>query len=235
MKAVILAGGLGTRLRPLSEKVPKVMFSVNGKPFILHLLALLRRNGISSVVLCVGYLGEQVKEYLGDGRKWRVNITYSEEREQLLGTGGALKQAENLLGEQFFVINGDTYLPIDYGEMGRLFVERGKKAVMAVYDNRENTGVRNNVDLDDDLIVVRHDKKGGNSSLRYVEAGVLILKRDVLDFIESGRPVSLEGGLYPALIQQKELAAYITEQRFYDIGTPEQLKTFETFLTRSET
>jgi len=233
VQAVILAGGLGTRLKPMTEKTPKVLLSVMEKPFIVHLLELLNGNGINQIVLCVGYLGEQVRECLGDGRKLGLNIAYSQEK-KLLGTGGALKQAQKLLDEQFLVINGDTYLPIDYGQVEDAFIKRGRKALMLVYDNREDTGVKNNVQLDRDLMVVRHNKDKSDPEMEYVEAGVLVLKRKVLDIIPDRYPVSLADGLYPALIQQRELAAHISQQRFYDIGTLEQLKVFGKFLAGSQ-
>lgn len=232
MQVVILAGGLGVRLSPLTEQVPKVMVPVNGKPFLLHLLELLKSQEINDIILCIGYMGEQVRLFFGDGKRRGHKIRYSEERERLLGTGGALKQAQNLLDKHFFAINGDTYLPIDYTEVERFFIRCGKKALMVVYDNRENTGVRNNVELDKEGMVVRYDKERLDPGLKYVEAGVLILSREVLDIIEEGYPVSLEKQLYPALIQQKEVATYITKQRFYDIGNLERLRTFEEFLKR---
>ncbi|MBT9133259.1 MAG: hypothetical protein DDT33_01795 [Firmicutes bacterium] len=101
---------------------------------------------------------------------------------------------------------------------------------MVVYDNRKDTGVKNNVELDRDLMVIRHDKESSDPGLKYVEAGVLALKREALGLMKEGCSVSLERGLYPGLIQQKELAAYVTDQRFYDIGTPEQQRIFEEFL-----
>lgn len=232
MQAVILAGGLGTRLSPLTEQVPKVMVPVNGRPFLLYLLQLLKSQEINDIILCIGYIGEQVRAFFGDGKRFGLKIRYSEERERLLGTGGALKQAQNLLDNHFFAINGDTYLPIDYTEVERSFISCGKKAFMLVYDNRENTGVKNNVELDKDSMVVRYDKERLAPGLKYVEAGVLILSREVLNIIKEGQSVSLEKGLYSTLINQNELAAYITNQRFYDIGSPGQLKIFEEFLKR---
>lgn len=230
MQAVILAGGLGKRLKPLTEQIPKVLAPVNGRPFLQHLLELLRNQKIDDIILCTGYLGKQVRDLFGNGEDIGLNIRYSEEKEGLLGTGGALKQAQYLLDEHFFVINGDTYLPINYIEIAGTFFERGKKALMVVYDNREDTGVKNNVALDDDLMVIKYDKEGSNSSLKYVEAGVLALKQEALDVIKEGCSVSLEKGLYPTLIQQNQLAAYVTEQKFHDIGTLDQKKTFEEFL-----
>ena len=99
MQAVILAGGLGTRLRPLTEQIPKVMVPVSGKPFLSHLLDLLRSQGVRDIVLCIGYLGKQVRDFLGNGGSLGITLRYSEEKERLLGTGGALKQARSLLAE----------------------------------------------------------------------------------------------------------------------------------------
>jgi NDP-sugar pyrophosphorylase family protein len=230
MQGVILAGGLGTRLRPITEKVPKVMVSVNGHPFIICLLKLLQQNGITEVVLCIGYLGEQIKLYLGDGGGLGMKLSYSEEKERLLGTGGALRHARSLLQEQFILFNGDTYPPVDYQEMDASFQRQGKKGMILLYDNSENTGVKSNIAIDDDKMVTRYDKERADLELKYVDAGVLVLKREVVDIISGNGPISLEKGIYPALIRQRELAAFITRQRFYDMGTTAQLRAFESFI-----
>ena len=119
MQVVILAGGLGKRLRPVTEQIPKVMVTVNGKPFLQHVLELLKSQEITDIVLCIGYLGEQVKACFGKGESLGLVIKYSEEKGKLLGTGGALKQTQDLLEDYFLVLNGDTYLPIDYNELER--------------------------------------------------------------------------------------------------------------------
>ncbi len=228
-----MAGGKGTRLKPLTERIPKVMAPVNGRPFLSHLLAMLKRYGIGDIVLCTGYLAEQVREYFGDGASYKLRIRYSqEEGGDLLGTGGALKQAESLLDEYFLVINGDTYLPLDYRRLESAFLERGKQAMIVVYGNRDETGVPANVALDQEMTVTRHDKKSYGADLKYVDAGVLALQRGALSVLEEGRAVSLEDGLYPALIQKRQLVAYLTANRFHDIGTPEQKREFEDFLRR---
>jgi len=232
MQAAILAGGIGTRLKPLTEQVPKVMVPVNDKPFLMYLIELLKSYEINDIVLCVGYLGDQVKDFFGDGDSLGVRIRYSEEKGKLLGTGGALKQAQVLLDDQFLVINGDTYLPIDYREVERVFFRRGKKALMVVYDNQEDTGVKNNIELDYDLRVIRYNKDTRSPNLQYVDAGVLALKKEALDYLEEGCSISLEKGLYPILIKQGQLAAYISKQRFYDMGTLKQKRIFEEFLKK---
>lgn len=193
---------------------------------------MLRDNGILDIILCIGHLGDQIKEYLGDGGEFGIRVRYSQEKEKLLGTGGALKHAEDLLNERFFVINGDTYLPIDYRQVEDFLLRSRKKAVTVVYDNREDTGVSNNIELDGQMIVAKYEKGESDSTLKYVEAGVLVLRRELLSLLKKGRPASLERSLYPPLIHQQELAAYLTEQRFYDIGTWEGLQAFEAFLER---
>ena len=118
---VILAGGLGTRLRPFTSEVPKALIPIGGKPFLHHQIDLLKRRGIRDIVLCVAHLGEQVKDYFGDGSWLGVRIKYSEEEGHLLGTAGAIKNAEPLLSDDFFLMYGDSYLMIDYREVMRYF------------------------------------------------------------------------------------------------------------------
>ena len=232
MQAVILAGGLGTRLGQLTKETPKVMVPINGKPFLLYLLQLLKSREIKDIILSIGYLGQQVRDFFGDGKSLGVSLRYSEEKEKLLGTGGALKQAQDLLDDYFLVINGDTYLPVDYRDVEKTYLKHNKKALMMVYDNQEDTGVKNNVALDNDLMVIEYTKGNSSPSLKYVEAGALVFRRETLNLIKERVPVSLEKGLYPALIEQREMAAYVTRKRFYDIGTPQQQMVFAEFLKR---
>ena len=229
MQAVILAGGLGTRLGPLTAQMPKGMVPVAGKPFLFHLLSLFKSNGIRDIVLCTGYLGEQVSDYFGSGKELGLNIRYSKEEGRLLGTAGALKHAEALLADYFFVVNGDTYLPLDYNEVEHYYHEQGGSDVMVVYGNDRSTGVPSNVKLEG-RTVSRYAKGTADPDLAYVDAGVLVLNRDILVTIGAGAACSLEEAVYQPLIRQGGLIAYITGRRFYDIGTPEQLKTFADYL-----
>ncbi len=232
MQAVILAGGLGTRLGELTRAMPKVMIPFHGRPFLYYVIKLLESQGMKDIVICAGYLGEQVRDFFGDGRKMGVSIKYSEEGEELLGTGGALRQAQDMLDSYFLVLNGDTYLPIDYHEVEEGYLQLGRKALMVVYNNEVDTGVKNNIALDDDKMVVRYGREGVSPELNYVEAGSVILRKEVLDFVPEGVPISLEDGIYRYLIEQGELAAHIIRQRFYDIGTPEQRQAFEGFVKK---
>jgi NDP-sugar pyrophosphorylase family protein len=203
------------------------MLPFDGKPFLHHLILLLKNQGIRELVLCVGYLGEKVRDFFGDGRSAGVNIRYSEEGEKLLGTGGALKKALDLLDSYFLVLNGDTYLPIGYREVEKEYSRADCKAMVVVYNNKVNTLVKNNIAIDSRKVVVRYDKEGVSPGRDYVDAGVVMLRKEALDYIPEGIPISLEDGIYRPLVERGELAAFITEQRFYDIGTPEQRSVFE--------
>jgi NDP-sugar pyrophosphorylase family protein len=130
-QAVILAGGLGTRLRPLTNTVPKCMALVAGKPFLYYVLSALRNNGIKEILACIGYLGESVTDCFGDGSSLGISLSYSQERDSLLGTGGALKLAESSLEEHFLVVNGDTYLDFVYDSLVRKFFADGTNALIA--------------------------------------------------------------------------------------------------------
>lgn len=231
MQAVILAGGLGTRLLPLTETVPKPMVPVAGVPYLVHQLRLLARQGFDDVVLLTGYLGEQIEQYFGDGGSLGLRIRYSQEREPL-GTAGALRQAASLLDQDFLLIYGDSYLPIHYPAVTGRLRAASAQAVIVLYDNSiEDTSVRNNIAVDEDLVVIAYEKNSPRDDLKYVDAGVLSLRRSVLDFIPAALArVSLEEQVFPRLIEQRRMAGYVTAQRFYDIGTPERLKKIEAFI-----
>src|SRR5580704_139718 len=132
LPVVILAGGLATRLRPLTEKIPKSLVEVAGRPFLEHQIALLRKNGITNIFLCVGYLGEMIEQRFGDGEQLGVQIAYSYDGEKLLGTGGAIKKLLPRLPEDFFVLYGDSFLPIDYQAVATHFRASAKAALMTV-------------------------------------------------------------------------------------------------------
>jgi NDP-sugar pyrophosphorylase family protein len=229
MQAVILAGGLGTRLWPLTKTVPKPMVPVAGVPYLEHQLRLLKQQSICDVVLLTGYLGEEVEEYFGDGSRLGLSLRYSREL-QPLGTGGALREARQLLDETFVLIYGDSYLPIQYPAVHDRLLSSGAQCVVVVYDNQlSNTSVTNNIDLDSNGLVTLYDKDSSRK-LHYVDAGVLALRKSCVDLIPPAGVVSLEKEIFPLLIAGRQLAAHITGQRFYDIGTPERLKVIEEFL-----
>ena len=135
LPVVILAGGLATRLRPLTEKIPKALVEVAGRPFLEHQIEWLRRNAVAEVILCVGYLGEMIEKRYGSGETLGIRIRYSFDGPKLLGTGGAIKKALKLLPEGFFVLYGDSYLPADYQAVAAAFEESDKPALMTIFAN----------------------------------------------------------------------------------------------------
>ena len=228
MQAVILAGGLGTRLWPLTKEIPKPMAPVAGAPYLEHQLRLLEKQGITEILLLTGYLGEQIEDYFGDGSPFGLSIRYSRESAPI-GTGGALREATALLASEFLVIYGDSLLPMDYHSvMAELTRAEG---VLVVYDNRHSdTSVDNNIALDDEGFVSRYAKGTRDPELKFVDAGVLAFRRSVLERIPEDGVVSLEKEVYPELIKRRQLIGLETRQRFFDIGTPERLRAIEKFL-----
>lgn len=228
MQAAILVGGLGTRLGALTRTVPKPMVLVNGKPFLEHEIGLLKRSGIEDFVLCVGHLGEKVEGHFGDGSKWGVRVRYSYDGPKLLGPAGALKRAEPLLEDSFFVTYGDAYLRADYRKMMRALLESGKLGAMAVYENHNRFG-RSDVVVEAGQ-VVRYDKKGGGEGMDWVNFGVSALRRRALALIPAGEACG-EEEFYGRLIERHELLAFPVDERFYEIGSPSSLAEFARFIS----
>lgn len=216
-QAAILAGGLGTRMRPLTDTTPKPMLAVRGKPFLQHQLELLRSFGITRIVLLVAYLGEQIEAHFRDGGALGLHLSYSQERTPL-GTGGALKNAEALLDEEFLVLNGDTYLAVDYAALAREFHAGKTLATIVAYENTD-ARVPNNLALAADGRVAEYRKRDPRG-LTHVDAGVIALRREVLAEIPAGRKCSLEEEIFPKLIERGQMKAWATKEPFYDMGTP---------------
>jgi NDP-sugar pyrophosphorylase family protein len=225
LKAVILAGGRGERLRPLTDGVPKPMLKIKGKPFLGHQLELLKRNNITDILLCVGYLKETIIDFFGDGRRFGLKIEYSVE-DGFLGTAGALKQAQGQLSGDFILLYGDSYLPIDYGALADFWLECRCSGLVVCYDNTLSIA-KNNIYMDTDGRINSYNKRNPDSRANYVEAGVSVLKKEILQFIPEAKPVSLEEEIFPVLIKKQQLMGYPTGQRYYDIGTPERLRDIE--------
>lgn len=228
MQAVILAGGLGTRLRPATELVPKAMIPVNGRPFLEYQLELLRGAGVNEFVICVGHLGGAIRTHFGDGRKLEVRISYSDDGPRLLGPAGALKRAEPLLDDSFFVTYGDAYLRVEYATMMKRLLSTRALGMMSVYRNDNRHGIS-------DLLVrrgwvLRYDKKGGRG-MRWINFGVTALRRGALAFIPQGREVG-EEEFYGTLIARRELLAFPVRKRFYEIGNPASLAEFGRVVSR---
>ncbi len=227
LAVAILAGGLATRLRPLTETIPKSLVEINGEPFLWHQLRLLRENGVERVVLCVSHLGEQVRESAGDGHKFGLQIDYSFDGPVLLGTAGALKRALPLLGEAFFVLYGDSYLPIDLRAVETAFRASGKAGLMTVYLN-EGLWDTSNVEFADGRIRT-YDKKHRTPRMRHIDYGLGILSAPVFERVPAGESQDL-AALYQRLLAAGELAAYEAAHRFYEIGSFSGIEELSSYL-----
>ncbi len=215
-QAVILAGGLGTRMRPMTEQVPKPMLNVNGKPFLQHQIQLLKSHGVGRVLLLVAYLGEQIEQHFGDGSALGTHIAYSYERSPM-GTAGALKNAEDKLDREFVVLNGDTYLDIHYQDLFECFAGCDCDGLTVAFENAEQ-GLKNNLAMRADRIVTAYSKRDA-SGLTHVDAGATVFRKNLLDFIPAGQKCSLEEEILPILIRRQRLAAWPTRERFIDMGS----------------
>jgi NDP-sugar pyrophosphorylase family protein len=228
LQTVILAGGLGTRLRPLTEQTPKPMVEVGGRPFLEYIIEHLAGQGFQQILLLVGHLGEHISDYFQDGSRFGVSIRYSRERHPL-GTGGAIRAAWGHLSEQFLLLYGDSFLPIDYREVCATFRRSSWDALVVTYDNQAAyTDVRNNIATDGSDCVVRYEKGISDPDLRCVDAGVLCFRRHVFTELPADTVVSLEQEVFPKLIAARQLGTFQTTQRFYDIGTQARLHEFTT-------
>jgi NDP-sugar pyrophosphorylase family protein len=223
----ILAGGLATRLRPTTEKIPKALIPVAGQPFLAHQLRILQSAGIRKVVLCVGYRGEMIEQEFGDGRNFGVELSYSFDGPELLGTGGALKKALSMLGQSFLVLYGDSYLPIDYAAPARAFVASGKLGLMTVFRN-EGRWDTSNVWFQDGAIKC-YSKKERIPKMQHIDYGLGILDAKALAPWPDGKAFDL-ADVYRDLIARNELAGYEVEHRFYEIGSPEGLAELDAML-----
>jgi N-acetyl-alpha-D-muramate 1-phosphate uridylyltransferase len=223
----ILAGGLGTRLGERVRDTPKPLLPVAGRPFVFHQLELLSRYGARRIVLCVGYLGEEIERVVGDGSSLGLEVLYAYDPPDLAGTAGAVRGALHLLGEEFLVLYGDTYLRIDYLDVQRAFRESGLPALMTVLRN-EGRWDTSNVVFVDGLVKV-YDKQHLTPDMHWIDYGLGMLTAAALDVTADPDLAAV----YRELAQRGQLAGYEASERFYEIGTPDALSETETFLARS--
>jgi NDP-sugar pyrophosphorylase family protein len=203
------------------------MIEIGGKPFIEYQLDILRKQRVTNVVLCLGYLGDQIEHHVGDGRKFGIKVKYSYEGEQLFGTAGALKNAEHLLNDQFFVMYGDSYLFLDFSAVLSYFRQFNKLGLMVVYKNNDQFD-KSNVVLEDNLVKV-YDKKRKTDGMHYIDYGPMLLRKEVLDLIPYNQAYALEDMLVP-IVEQGELLAYEVQERFYEIGSPNGINEFKKYV-----
>ena len=223
MKAFILVGGKGTRLRPITEDLPKPMVTVNGKPFLLYLLNYLFTQGITDFVLLTGYKAEKIVDYFGDGSKFGFNIKYSHEKE-FLGTAGALKNAEKFIENQpFLLLNGDIFFPFNLQEIKKTHETNKSKCTLALTHLKDCSRF-GHVITDNERITSFKEK--GFSSPGDINVGIYIVDPSVLDMIPL-RFSSIEHEIFPKLIESDSLFGHRADGYFIDIGTPESYNQFQ--------
>ena len=223
----ILSGGLATRLRPATEKIPKALWPVAGRPFLAHQLDLLQRQGVRHVVLCVGYLGERIREALPDGRPWGMTLQYSFDGPTLLGTGGAVRNALPHLGQGFFVLYGDSYLPTDYRAVAEAFARSRQAALMTVFRNEGKWDTSNVVFRNGQIMM--YDKRQRTPEMEYIDYGLSVLTPDAFAGLESKTPLDL-AEVFQKLVVEGRLAGYEVHERFYEAGSQTGLAELEGLL-----
>jgi NDP-sugar pyrophosphorylase family protein len=229
LAVAILAGGLATRLRPLTDRVPKSLLEIAGRPFIFHQLEMLRNEGVDRVVLCVGHLGEQIRAAVGDGRAHGMEIDYSFDGSELLGTGGALRRALPILGAAFFVLNGDSYLRCPLARIQSAYEACGRPALMTVLRN-DNRWERSNV-LYSNGAIIEYDKHSLRADMAHVDFGLSVLSSAVFAPYAAAKVIDL-ADICQDLSRSGLLAAFEVSERFYEIGSLQGIADTEEFLSR---
>ncbi|HEB71910.1 MAG TPA: HAD-IIIA family hydrolase [Nitrospirae bacterium] len=229
-QAVILAGGKGLRLRPLTQSTPKPMILVNGRPFLEYLIENLKENGFEKILLLLGYLPDKIRNHFKDGESFGVSIEYSVTQIEN-DTGARIKRARDMLDPCFLLMYCDNYWPLRADEMWERFKRSRASAQITVYSNKDDY-TKDNVRLGENGVVEFYDKSRASHGLKGVDIGYALIKRDaVFPAIDSGN-VSFEGTAYPKLAEKGELTAFVTDHRYYSIGSRDRMQTTKRFLAR---
>jgi len=231
LPVAILAGGLATRLRPITATIPKALIEIAGEPFIFHQLRYLKQQGVDSIVLCVGYLGEMIEALVGDGSQFGVRINYSYDGPKLLGTGGAIKAALPLLGKHFFIFYGDSFLPIQFKPVEQSYLASAKLGLMTVLKN-ENQWDRSNVIYQNGLLV-EYNKEVIKPNMNFIDYGLGVLNADVFSWYPDQETLDLSR-VYNDLSIKCELFGYEVFERFYEIGSHQGILETAEYLTAKE-
>jgi NDP-sugar pyrophosphorylase family protein len=222
----ILCGGLGTRLLPITSKIPKALVEVNGEPFIFHQLRLLHARGFERVVLCTGYLGEMIDEAVGSGTNFDLDVSYSADGPENLGTAGAIRKALPLLGDAFFVTYGDTYLNCDYAQIFEAHRASGKLGLMTVC--RSDDPATSNAEFEDGAILA-YGKLTKTPRMGHTDYGVSVFRSSAFSGVEPGVVADMEG-VFAQLLRNGELAGLEIPERFHEIGSPSALAETAVFI-----
>jgi NDP-sugar pyrophosphorylase family protein len=227
---IILAGGLATRLRPITEKIPKALIEVGGQPFIAHQLRLLHSRGIRRVVISAWYQGEMIREYVGDGSRFELEVECVFDGDRPLGTGGAIRQALKLLDGPFFVLYGDSYLPCDYADIQAFFCAGKQPGLMTVYRNQGKWDTSNVAMAAGQIL--SYDKVNRTPRMEFIDYGLGMFRPDAFAHVADGQPADL-ADIYQSLVAQRRLLAYEVKQRFYETGSFDGLRELDQLLAHN--
>lgn len=233
-QAVILAGGRGERLRPFTDNMPKPMAPVLGRPFLEHLINMLKDNGVQEIILLTGYLGEKIEEYFGNGEKFGVRIKYSQipllnEQGQENESGMRLKSAENILDDKFLLMYCDNYWPLNLRKLSNFYEKQNVPVSVVVYTNKDKM-TKNNVLVDYNNRIVKYDKSRQDEFLNGVDIGFFIIDKKIFQMFPENN-FQFERDIIPQLVTQKQIVGFPTDQKYYSISTPERIKLTEEFLS----
>ena len=228
-QAVILAGGRGSRLRPLTDIRPKPMIEIQGRPFLEYQVEQLRDQGFDRVLVLLGYLPDVVQRHFGDGRRWGVKMTYSVSAAEN-ETGRRLKIAQSLLDPCFLLLYCDNYWPMRFDRMWEHFRGANVSAMITVYANKDGY-TTNGVRVGPDGLIELYDKRRTAPGLQGVDISYALLQRADIEALPDENRL-LEEMLYPRLAEQRQLLAYVSDHRYYSIGSVARLPLTETFLNR---
>ena len=229
LPVIILAGGLATRLRPITEKIPKSLVEINGRPFLDWQMRLLAANGIRRAVLSVAYRGEMIEHFLGDSARYGIEVAYSYDGETYLGTAGAIRKALPLLGDSFFTLYGDSYLTVPFTPVEHHFLASGRDALMTVFRN-DDLFDTSNVEFADGRILA-YDKRALTPAMRHIDYGLGLFRASLFAALPEDQPADL-AAVYQDALRRNQLAAFEVFERFYEIGTPAGIADTERFLAQ---
>lgn len=230
-QAVILAGGLGTRLRPITDTIPKPMIPFHGKPFLEYIIEMLIEQGFVKIILLLGYLPEKVTEYFGNGAKWGIDIKYSI-TDINDDTGLRLKKAKHLFENEFMLLYCDNYWPMNFNKMLAVYKANDVDALVTVYKNLDGY-TKNNLQINENGFIEVYDKTRQAENLQGVDIGFFILKKSIVDLIPDGN-FNFEKTVLPQLIKNKKIITFVTEHRYYSVGSHERLVLTEKFLEKKK-
>jgi len=238
LQCVILAGGIGIRLRPLTEETPKALLPVRGRPFADWQLRLLAEQGVERVLYSIGYRGEMIREFVGDGERWGLEVGYVDEGDELRGTGGALRLAldEGALEESFFVLYGDSYLPADLGQIESAWEQTELPALMTVFRNEDQWDRSNAIYRDGRVVLFDKDRPPDRAGeTHWIDYGLSALRREVIaERVPPDAGVTDLADLMRELSREEKLAGFEVSERFYEAGSPEGLRDLEQYLASAD-